>query len=192
MTTAAPFIYLVGYPGVGKQTVAHILAKSIPDSRVISNHLIIDLARSIFRHGSREYEEMRSKLRKAMLESIVESEIVKGTTFIFTGAHGTTNPISKVIAGEFPPAAEKRGSKFIPVILTCDREEQMQRLVSPGRLNPGENKTPKLIDQAGLARILDSGPCFRFNTEDELLLDTTGKTAEEVAQIILDYVNQKK
>ncbi|EJD45810.1 hypothetical protein AURDEDRAFT_165261 [Auricularia subglabra TFB-10046 SS5] len=180
-TPAAPFIYMGGYPGVGKQTVARELLKIIPGSRLIDNHLLIDITRAVFRQGSPEYEALRSKLRNDMLEAIVKEEAARGTTFIFTGAHVATNPIS-VIARDFERAAAARGSPFVSAVLSCERSEHVQRLLDPPRA------TRKLYKEDVLVRIIESGPAFLFGCEHELQIDSTGMKPEEVAAKIVEYV----
>lgn len=126
-----------------------------------------------------------------MLQAIAQSTAARKTTFICTGSHGTKNPVSVVIARDFERAAEERGAPFVSVILTCEREEHTRRLLDPARLNPGKYKRPKLVDAGVLGGILDSDRPFEFGCKRELQIDTSGKSAEEVARLVVQFVNEQ-
>ena len=55
-------VFIYGLPGTGKLTVARALAKLTGD-RLFHNHLTVDLAASLFAHGSPEYMEYVRSLR---------------------------------------------------------------------------------------------------------------------------------
>ncbi|EJD37085.1 hypothetical protein AURDEDRAFT_116932 [Auricularia subglabra TFB-10046 SS5] len=184
-TNVAPFLYLLGPPGVGKQTVGRALIKILPNARMVDNHLIIDLARAVFVQDSVVYNEFRAALREALLKAILNSTEARGTTFIFTGSHGPRAPAGVRIARDFERAAAERGSPFVSVRLSCAYDEHMARVTDPARVNA---PYPKLIDPARVTASMGPDSVFRFGCEYEIDIDTTGMKPEEVAQKIADYV----
>jgi len=64
--TTPPWIYINGYPGVGKLTVAHALARALESrsrsARVYHNHLLIDPVGAIVERDAPEYRALRSEL----------------------------------------------------------------------------------------------------------------------------------
>ena len=69
-----PIIYLNGYPGVRKFTIAKELVKKIPNSKLIDNHLLIDPINAIYDRSDNEYQESRMLLRKTIFDIIKKSK----------------------------------------------------------------------------------------------------------------------
>ncbi|MBI3115038.1 MAG: AAA family ATPase [Candidatus Kerfeldbacteria bacterium] len=76
-------IVLYGPPGVGKLTVARVLAHKT-GYKVLHNHLTIELLCSLFEWGSRPYRELVRKYRFELLETAAKYK-TKGviTTFVY-------------------------------------------------------------------------------------------------------------
>jgi hypothetical protein len=93
MSSPPPFIYLNGYAGVGKLTVAKELIKLLPQpAKLLDNHLLIDPAAAILERNSPEYQPLRKALRITVLDAIATSTDLKRTTFIFTDQQ-SSNPL---------------------------------------------------------------------------------------------------
>ncbi|EWG41498.1 hypothetical protein FVEG_03601 [Fusarium verticillioides 7600] len=86
------FIYINGYPGIGKLTIAKELQQLLPDSKVYHNHLLIDPIDALVERSSPGYHEMRTGLRRYVLNEIATSECTKDKTWIFTDAREVTAP----------------------------------------------------------------------------------------------------
>ncbi|KAJ7881148.1 hypothetical protein B0H13DRAFT_2049760 [Mycena leptocephala] len=189
----APFIYLNGPPGTGKQTIARELVKLLPDARLIDNHLIIDLCRAIFPLRSPEYEALRSNIRNQMLSAIASSPTATHP-FIFTGAHNMSNAVGHKIVGDFIAAATTGSRQFVFFLLSCEIEEHMVRATSEGRQpDPATGKQGKWVNPGGLRKAALEDTWMELSAREEanvhnLTLDTTGKTAVESAQAIVDIV----
>lgn len=63
------YIWINGFPGVGKFTVAKVLQQLLPGSRLIDNHSLIDQAKLPRDHP--DYNAERVKIRDAMYASVV-------------------------------------------------------------------------------------------------------------------------
>jgi tRNA uridine 5-carbamoylmethylation protein Kti12 len=101
----ASFIYLNGYPGVRKLTVAKELSKLISSSKVSQNHLLIDPVAAIFDRDMEEYQPLRKLLCRECLNAISTSTSTKDATWIFTDASSST--------GDFAAPDYQEGLDFL-------------------------------------------------------------------------------
>ncbi|KIJ43276.1 hypothetical protein M422DRAFT_229085 [Sphaerobolus stellatus SS14] len=175
--TPKPWVYLNGYAGVGKLTIARELQRLIPESRLVHIHLIVDLCRNIFTQGSSEYETLRAAVRTQVLSAITSSESHFITTYIFTGSHASARQHSK--------HALSHGVPFISVILHCEEEEHMRRATQ-------EERQGKKLTDMGKLKEFRAGERSRF--EDmvgvkEIEVDVTSLQPNEAAKLISRMIN---
>ncbi|TDZ71773.1 hypothetical protein CTRI78_v001743 [Colletotrichum trifolii] len=128
----ACFIYINGFPGVGKETTAKSLSQLIPGSKVLGNHQLIDPIAKTMGRKNKEYYRQRARLRRSTLQEITESSDTKGIVCIFTDCR-STDKSSENIAREYEDAAKRQGVPFFPVLLTCELEQNLRRVVGTGR-----------------------------------------------------------
>lgn len=107
---------------------------------------------------------------------------MKDTTWIFTDSR-SSDPIGRSAAQDFKLAAERRGVKFIPVILNCSIEENLKRAASARR-----STTAKITDPEVIHKIRQEETMYRFGIEEDLELDVTMMKAFEAAQRICHHV----
>jgi hypothetical protein len=112
-------------------------------------------------------------------------EAVPETTWIFTDSSSEESATSL----EYQAAAPVRGSRFISVILTCQVDENLNRITGPGR---GGELNTKLTDIEILCQIRETESIFRFRNKEEIELDVTNLTASEAARWIFDHVYPMK
>lgn len=84
LSTPAPVIYLNGFPGSGKLTIALAMQALIPDSKVLDNHSLIDPVEQFCRRGTAYYFSERGEYRRAMLKPIAEDPALRDIVHIFT------------------------------------------------------------------------------------------------------------
>ncbi|KDN69430.1 hypothetical protein CSUB01_05347 [Colletotrichum sublineola] len=180
----SPFIYINGYPGVGKLTVAKELSKLLPKAKVFSNHLLIDLAAAVFDRPAEEYQPLRQALRREVLTSIATAKSTREVTEIFTDQQSSSN-LGSSSARDYQNAASIRGSPFISVVLHCELEQNLTRAAGGDR-DKGFNT--KLTDPDILRSIREREDIFRFQDEYELELDVTQLSPGEAAAKICDHV----
>ncbi|KAI8223927.1 hypothetical protein K4K54_005693 [Colletotrichum sp. SAR 10_86] len=176
------YIYINGYPGVGKLTIARELSKLFPGSEVWDNHRIIDLVRIDRDHP--DYNLMRAFHRRNTLLAIATSDSHQNTTYIFTDAR-CSSPFGSAAAQEYEDAARRRGLPFIPIALECQLEENIKRVTGSGR---GGAANGKLTDVNILKDIRQEEQMFRFGGDLELELDVTELTPEQAAYKIFEHV----
>lgn len=179
------FIYINGYPGSGKLTIANELAKLIPDTKVYHNHLMIDPVAALVNRDDPEYDRIRSSFRRYILDVIATSESTGNFNWIFTDARCTSS-IGSEAAQDYQLAAERRGVPFIPVALSCSLEENLQRTMT--RAASINNNTTKLTDPALVQKVRQEEVMYQFGGREELQLDITNLTASEAAQKISQHL----
>lgn len=82
---AAPLIWINGFPGAGKLTVARELGALDERIKVIDNHQLIDPVEARFSRSQPEYQPARKQERQRAFAQWVLSEQHLGRTIVFTG-----------------------------------------------------------------------------------------------------------
>ncbi|KAF3917500.1 hypothetical protein ABW21_db0205742 [Orbilia brochopaga] len=183
-------IFINGYPGTGKLTVARELQKILLNSKVFDHHLLIDAARATFGQSDPEYQILRKAFRTTLLESIAAaSPEHASTTWIFTECQSNSH-IGTSISHEYLAAAQRRNSHFVSIILTCSLEENLKRLSHPSRKTEPRRK---LTNREVLKAIRDEEVIHRFGDwigVRELVIDVTKLEAEEAAVVIRSFLEK--
>lgn len=120
-------VFLYGYPGVGKLTVARELAK-ITNFKVFHNHLTVDLLLSIFDFGSPEFIRLRDKI---WLDTMSEAARLNLPGLIFTFSPENTVPQDFIVRLE--KQMTDLGAKIIFVKIFCQDHVIKDRIDSPSR-----------------------------------------------------------
>ncbi|MDB5478598.1 MAG: hypothetical protein JWM96_1093 [Alphaproteobacteria bacterium] len=176
-------IYLFGYPGVGKNTIAAEIERQ-SDFIAVQNHLLSNALRQVAAKQLRE--------NYAAIEPVLKHHTMKAwLNFLefVDAAAPSQNLILTSVLYENDPArvefyefirnwAKGQNREFLPVALHCDRDELMRRLQSPGRV-------------AGF-KLTDTGTAQKILRENQLLqpengftLDITEFSASQAAESIL-------
>jgi hypothetical protein len=181
------YIYINGYPAVGKLTVANELKRILPtQSKVYHNHLMIDPIAPIIERTSPQYEAARAMLRRSLLGLIATADEARPTTWIFTDSR-ERSAAGASAAKEYQDAARQRGALFISIVLNCELEENLRRMACPGR---ELGQTTKLRDATILRRIRDEEALHSFGGPMELSVDVIRLTPSEAAEIIVEHINK--
>ncbi|KAM0287738.1 hypothetical protein ACHAQH_000269 [Verticillium albo-atrum] len=179
------YVYINGYPGVGKLTIAKELERQIPGSKVYDNHRMIDGIAPIVERSSPHYQELRTAARRFYLGIISTHEATDGVTWIFTDAREASAEAAAA-AQDYKDAAARRGIPFASVVLRCTAEENERRIVGEGR--GGANT--KLIDLDVLRAIRREEGLHRFGGDSELELDITTLEPAVAAEFIRKHVEK--
>ncbi|EPS35736.1 hypothetical protein H072_10854 [Dactylellina haptotyla CBS 200.50] len=183
-------IFINGYPGTGKLTVAKELQKILPYSKVFDHHLLIDAARATFSQSDPEYQVLRKAFRTTLLDSINSATAEHASTqWIFTECQSNSH-IGTSISHEYLAAAQRRSSQFVSIILTCSLEENLKRISHPTR-----KTTPrrKLTNREVLKAIRDEEVIHKFGDwigVRELVVDVTKLEPEEAAVVIKNFLEK--
>jgi predicted kinase len=180
------FIYLVGFAGTGKLTIAQALARLV-DAKVVDNHWInnpifglID-ADGVTPLPATVWDQV-AKVREAVLETI--ATLASPTTnFILTHEGVEGDPVDRAIFESIRSTAARRGARFVPVRLLCEEDELVRRIQSPERAGLFKCIDPAdAINKSRHHAVLD--PLFPTT----LTLDVTALGPEESAAAILAHV----
>jgi hypothetical protein len=176
-----PAVYqLLGYPGTGKLTIAReivaVLEERGEPAALLDNHATANLVWSLVPVARRFEPEVMATI----------NEIRR---VLVTGARTLTGPDHSLVLTNFVPVtadgnvldphrelAHALGRPLIAVVLRCDRDEILRRLVSPER-----ERNLKLTIPHVAERIMDAG--MSLPDWPELVdLDITAMTVREAAE----------
>lgn len=128
-------IYLIGFAGTGKYSIAKEIAK-LTDAKLVDNHLILNPIFSVIRLDGSVIEEgvwdNAWKIRHIVLDTIKKFS-APDFNFIFTNQLVENFPDDKKLFEEVAELAQARNAKLIPIRLLCDEEELCKRVISEGR-----------------------------------------------------------
>lgn len=84
--SAWPLIWINGFPGTGKHTIAKLLATLLENHPVlINNHSLIDQVAEIFPRDHPRYQQERRRVREDVFKNYVEDPAFRTRIIIFTG-----------------------------------------------------------------------------------------------------------
>lgn len=123
-------LYLIGFSGTGKYTIAKEVAKSgykIVDNQLINNPIFSLLDLYNIPHVPGKAWKAIDQIRKIVLDFMAQNQEFNYilTNELLEGEHELYNQIKDV--------AEKRNSLFIPVKLFISPEEHEKRVINPER-----------------------------------------------------------
>jgi len=131
------FIYLIGFGGTGKRTIACELQKLVPsilvDNQFINSvvfHLVDADGVSPLPKVVWDYTD---EVRRIVLD-IITNVSKPNRNFIFTNELFERDEASKNLYEEISQAANSRGAELIPVRLLISKEELCRRVVNPERI----------------------------------------------------------
>ena len=180
------FVYLVGFAGTGKLTIARAFAR-LAGAKVVDNHWInnpifglID-SDGVTRLPDEVWAEV-AKVREAVLETIATLAKPE-TNFVLTHEGVEGDPIDQAVFENIRSAAARRGARFVAVRLLCEEGELVRRIQSPER--------------AGLLKCVDPADAINKSRHHAVLdpklpatltLDVTTRSAEDSAATILAHI----
>ncbi len=169
-------ILLYGPPAVGKLTVAKELA-GLTNFKLFHNHLTIDVAASIFEHGSRPYTRVLRQMRLMILEEAIRAHL---EGIILTYVYG---PSRAAVIRQYVTLMTRRGGDICLVRLYCDRAMLHERVGQEDR-----NAHGKIVDVEQLEEKLEDleAPFALIEGMESLSLDVGQMTAAEAAEAIAE------
>lgn len=178
-------IHINGMPGVGKLTVAQLLASNLP-GQLIDNHRLIDAATTCSDHGSINYIRVLKNITDIVFAELRTYKI--GQPLILTNALADQCPEDVDRYNRCKQLAELRGEKFVAVLLTCSTDTNITRLQNPSRALKGKlTRVDRLLELKELYSIYHPE-----NETHKLQIDSTDLSPEETSRIIQNEVERLK
>lgn len=183
-------IYLIGFPGVGKLTIAKELAKRL-NAHIIDNHLINNpIFQLIVTDPDSEIPEKAwdkvKEIREIVLSG-VEELAHPDLNFIFTNSLLASNPDDLKIYERVERAAKKRKSTLVPIRLVCELDELCKRVVSKDR----EVKL-KLTNAGALKERFKKEEVYHPASPLTETIDVTNLSPQEVVEMIMERLKTLK
>jgi cytidylate kinase len=169
-------LFIYGPPAAGKLTVSNEIAGRT-GFKVFHNHLTIDAITPVFDFGTPSFGKLVSQIR---IDTIAEAAR-EGVDLIYTFCYvkpSDDGHIRRVI-----DAVESNGGSLCPVLLCCSIDELEQRVTRESR-----SSFKKISTREALRNLLDAHDLFStIPARDSLVVDNTGLTAADAAELIIDH-----
>lgn len=125
--SAAPLLYINGYPGTRNLIVAQEIVKLLGEEKaiLIDNRQLIDLVAAVYSSEHPKYQQELSKERTRVIQRYVETESMRTSVVIFADCQGD-DARSLSVMTEFQLAAYRSGRSFIPVLLAYELNENLR------------------------------------------------------------------
>lgn len=184
-------LVVLGYPGTGKYTVSKELITRLAEDgrevRLVDNHSTANVLFELIAEA-----DGKSVLPPQVLDNVREMNLIVARTieevsppewsFVFTH-HLRDDERNRSYMERLEAMARHRGSMFLPVVLTCQRDVLLLRVADLGRRTRN-----KLVDPSIATEIFEAGMLV---PTDSLVIDTTLRTPSETAGIIQEHLVQR-
>jgi predicted kinase len=175
-------IYLLGYPGVGKYTIAMEIARRsgavVIDNQVINHPILVLLRWDAVSDLPPGTLDRAAPIREAVL-SALEEIAPSDLSYVLTNVLDDS-PEDRALYERVKQVAERRGAAFLPVLLRCERDEQLRRISAQDRID-----RLKIADPGKVADYVRTNPPFVPDDPQLLELDTTHLApADAAAEIV--------
>jgi hypothetical protein len=181
-------IYLIGHYGVGKLTIGKAICAAT-GARLFDNHLANNVIFSLIRvDGKTPLPEcvwdMIDVIREQALLSI-EELAPPDASFILTNALMESYPGDRAAYERVMETARRRGSTFVPVLLSASDAAHAARIPSPERA-----ERLKATNVEGALQKRRTEPLLRIVHPNRLDLDTTLPSPAETARTIIEHAER--
>lgn len=176
--------HLIGVPGVGKYTIGKELA-ALTGARLVDNHSINNVLFNVINQDGftplpPDIWPAVSNIRRVVLETIRDVSPPE-MSFIFTNYIRGQDDGEYRLFLENVAVAEARNSVFVPVLLTCETSELMNRIGTESRRQRLKLLNPELAAQ------FNEGPWFATDHPNFHVLDVTRIPPVESARRIAEW-----
>lgn len=183
MTLQNTIIYLIGFPGVGKYTIARELV-NFSGARLVDNHLVNNVVFSLIERTeaklpSQVWDNI-GRIWQVVIDTMADLS-AEHTSFVMTNALVNRQSDHDWFA-KVQNTADTRKAILVPVILSCAEDEMLQRVASPSRKDRMKMTDPKVL-QGWLAK----DQPFQIDHAYKLELDVTDLSATDAAEAILRH-----
>jgi aminoglycoside 6'-N-acetyltransferase len=188
-------VHLIGFPGVGKFTIARDVGRLARESGdhfvVLDNHLTSNVIFAVLDVDGvqplpRTVWDRVGEVRDAVYRAIEELSPTDWS-FVFTNVLTQDQPDDVAAPDRLARLAEARGGPYIPVRLHCDVDEMRQRIVN-------EDRRPRMkwVDPDAVLSFAEGRELVRLSGREPLDLDVTTVDPAAAAAWILERVESRR
>ena len=181
-------VYLIGYAGTSKYTIAKELA-TLTGAVLVDNHLINHLVFSVLGADGKTplpasvWPKIES-IRRIVLDTIAEVARPEAR-FLFTNVLYEGKPMDRRWYEDVALLATQRQARLVPLILRCDPEELCRRVTSTERaMRFKETSADRTREKMRTYQL------FRGHHPNGLELDVTRLSPIQAAQAIIGHVEK--
>ncbi|MGK9236324.1 ATP-binding protein [Inquilinus limosus] len=168
-------VHLNGWPGVGKLTVARLLAQRLR-ARLVDNHLLHDVAIRCTGIDDPARWPLYEVVRAAAYDVLARRP--PSESFVMTNALCVGSARERAAWGDVVALAEVRRVPLVPIVLEASEAALRARLRS------AERRGRKLVDRKALAAMIRTDRLLKPDVPERLDLDTTDLPAADAAAAI--------
>ncbi len=179
-------VYLIGYPGVGKLTIAKALCQ-LTGAKLVDNHMAnnpifsIIGADRIVAIPEAAWDRVKA-VRDVLFDTILH---VAPRTFSYV----LTNVLlhdegDSALFQQVRSLAAQRGSLFVPVVLHCEKQEHLKRVAAPDRAEHYKDAQPWRLE-----KLIAERPLLPIVHPHLLDLETTFLSPQQAANAILNHID---
>lgn len=183
-------ILLMGIAGTGKRTVGAAISK-MANFKFVHHHSWTDPILNLLGNDSLVWWDLDEKGWKKINDArdVIFSTIAdvspKNFNFIITYEMLDKDPYHQIFYEKVTEIVKKRNAIFLPVRLICDEEEIVNRVQSEDR-----KKYFKTLDVNLIRKRVQEQSVYYSNHPNELTINNTSKTPEQVGEIIFDWLDK--
>jgi thymidylate kinase len=168
-------VHINGWPGIGKLTIARILAKRL-SGKLLDNHTLLNPAEALFDRSDPLHGSLRQAVRVSVLDHA--AQLQPGVPLVLTDAL-SDDPTDQALFDDYRSLAARRRARLVSVMLECEPDENVRRLTSAGR-----SELYKLTRPEFLKHLRSTYRLLRPQGVDLIDVDVSALSAEEAAVLI--------
>jgi hypothetical protein len=173
-------LHINGWPGCGKLTIARIVAARLK-ARLLDNHILLNPAEALFERDNPLHRSLRYKIREVVLSHA--AQLAPDVPIVFTDALAD-DAGDAALFDEYRALARARLARLVAVVLDCDPEENVRRLIEAGRA-----EQHKLTQVDVLRDLRNRYVLLRPDGVEKVELDVTRLSAEAAASAIMEQLS---
>ncbi|MGL9761161.1 MAG: AAA family ATPase [Wolbachia sp.] len=180
-------IYLMGFPGSGKFTIARKLSEII-DVVIVSNNLFNNVIFNVVKLPNAEVSNDLWEKIFAVIENMLAvfgKHHIKSKHYIFTNELIDGDSYDQRVYSSMVNLGEKMGVEILPVVLHCNNEELIKRVELKERYQEGKISDSDFAIKRTREKRL-------FVPEGSIEIDNSNLSAKEVAARIVKKMNNEE
>jgi hypothetical protein len=188
-------VHLIGFPGVGKFTIAGQIARLAQERGdrfvVMDNHLTSNVIFAVMEVDGvkplpQQVWDHVGGVREAVYRAIEELS-PRDWSFVFTNVLTEDHPDDVAAPERLARLAEARGGPYVPVRVHCDRDELRRRVVNETR-----RERMKWVDADAVTAFAEGRQLVVLDGRTPFDIDVTETAAVDAAAQILDHVETRR